>query len=225
MRYALCALPLFLLSLLVGCSTNRDLKASPSLPANQDLTHPPPTDRELIVLLPDPDGKVGSVRVITQGGSQVLDKPGYATQVKDGNKPLADPKQLDEKEINDVFGAALSAQPDLSGRFILFVLYFERDTTKLTQESKELLPEVVRTIQNRKPSEIYVVGHTDRVGTDAYNMGLSQRRASFARDLLTSTGIPSSTLVVSFRGESMPLVPTEDEVPEPRNRRVEVIAR
>ncbi len=225
MRYGLCALPLLLLSLLVGCSTKQDLKTSPSLPANQGLTVAPPANGELIVLLPDPDGKVGSVRVVTHGGSEVLDKPGYATRVEDGNKPPTDAKQLDEEEINDVFGAALSAQPDLSGRFILFILYFERDTTKLTRESKELLPEVLRTIRSRKPSEIYVVGHTDRVGTDAYNMELSSRRASFARDLLISTGIPSSTLVVSYRGESMPVVPTEDEVPEPRNRRVEVIAR
>ncbi len=225
MRYALCALPLLLLSLLVACSTHQDLKASPPLPDDQDLTIAPPANRELIVLLPDPDGKVGSVRVVTHGGYQLLDKPGYATEVKDGNNAPTDAKQLNEEEINDVFGAALSAQPDLSGRFVSFILYFERDTIKLTRESKELLPEVLGTIHNRKPSEIYVVGHTDRVGTDAYNMALSSRRASFARDLLISTGIPSSTLVVSYRGESMPLVPTEDEVPEPRNRRVEVIAR
>jgi outer membrane protein OmpA-like peptidoglycan-associated protein len=202
-----------LLFLLAGCSANRDLIV------------PPPTNRDLIVLLPDPDGKVGAVRVTTKGGSQILDKPGYAAQVGDPNKPPIAPKPIDENEITGVFGAALSAQPDPTGRFISFILWFENDKTKLTDESKELLPEIVRSIQNRKPNEIYVVGHTDLVGTEAYNIELSSRRARHVRDLLVSSGIKSSSLFVSYYGKARPLVPTNDEVPEPRNRRVEVIVR
>jgi outer membrane protein OmpA-like peptidoglycan-associated protein len=202
-----------LLFLLAGCSANRDLIV------------PPPTNRDLIVLLPDPDGKVGAVRVTTKGGSQILDKPGYAAQVGDPNKPPIAPKPIDENEITGVFGAALSAQPDPTGRFISFILWFENDKTKLTDESKELLPEIVRSIQNRKPNEIYVVGHTDLVGTEAYNIELSSRRAKHVRDLLVSSGIKSSSLFVSYYGKARPLVPTNDEVPEPRNRRVEVIVR
>lgn len=202
-----------LLFLLAGCSANRDLIV------------PPPTNRDLIVLLPDPDGKVGAVRVTTKGGSQILDKPGYAAQVGDPSKPPIAPKPIDENEITGVFGAALSAQPDPTGRFISFILWFENDKTKLTDESKELLPEIVRSIQNRKPNEIYVVGHTDLVGTEAYNIELSSRRARHVRDLLVSSGIKSSSLFVSYYGKARPLVPTNDEVPEPRNRRVEVIVR
>jgi outer membrane protein OmpA-like peptidoglycan-associated protein len=163
--------------------------------------------------------------VTTKGGSQILDKPGYAAQVGDPSKPPIAPKPIDENEITGVFGAALSAQPDPTGRFISFILWFENDKTKLTDESKELLPEIVRSIQNRKPNEIYVVGHTDLVGTEAYNIELSSRRARHVRDLLVSSGIKSSSLFVSYYGKARPLVPTNDEVPEPRNRRVEVIVR
>lgn len=181
--------------------------------------------RDLIVLLPDPDGKGGVVTVTTKGGSQILDKPGYATEVEDLNKPPIAPQQVSEKEITDVFGPALLAQPDLAGRFILFILYFEYDTAKLTHESKDLLPEILRTIRSRKSNEVYVVGHTDLVGTEAYNLELSSRRANHIRDLLVSSGIKPGALFVSFYGKARPLVPTKNEVPEPRNRRVEVIVR
>jgi len=181
--------------------------------------------RDLIVLLPDSDGKTGVITVTTEGGSQILDKPGYAIEVEDLNKPPIAPQPIEEKEITDVFGSALSTLPDPASRFILIILYFERDTTKLTHESKDLLAEVLRTIKSRKPKEVYVVGHTDLVGKEAYNAGLSSRRANYVRDLLVSSGIKANTLFVTFYGKGRPLVPTRDEVPEPRNRRVEVIVR
>ena len=192
--------------LLTGCATHR-------------------AKRDLIVLLPDPDGKGGAVTVATHGGSQILDKPGYATEIEDLNKAPTAPQPVNENEINDLFGLALSAQPDPAGRFIFFILYFEHDSAKLTRESKSLLPEVLKTIKNRKPNEVYVVGHTDLVGTEAYNIELSSRRANYVRDLLVSSGIKSSSLFVSYYGKARPLVPTKDKVPEPRNRRVELIAR
>ena len=191
---------------LVGCGTHR-------------------AKRDQIVLLPDLDGKVGVITVTTQGGSQILDKPGYAVEVTDPNKPPSTPQPVNEKEITEVFGPALSAQPDPVSRFILFILYFEHDATKLTYESKDSLTGVLRTIKNRRPNEVYIVGHTDLVGKEAYNIELSSRRAHYVRDLLVTNGIKPNSLFVTFYGKSRPLVPTKDEVPEPRNRRVEVIVR
>jgi len=181
--------------------------------------------RDLIVLLPDSDGKGGVITVTTEGGSQILDKPGYAIEVEDLNKPPTAPQPIEEKEITDVFGSALSMLPDPASRFILIILYFERDTSKLTHESKVLVAEVLRTIKSRKSNQVYVVGHTDLVGKEAYNAVLSSRRANYVRDLLVSSGIKPDTLFISFYGKARPLVPTQDEVPEPRNRRVEVIVR
>jgi outer membrane protein OmpA-like peptidoglycan-associated protein len=202
-----------LLCLLSGCS------------AKKDLIIPSSEKRELIVLLPDPDGKTGRIQVKTRGGSQTLERLGYSTEVEETSKPPTAPKPLDDNKITSVFGSALSAQPDLTGRFASFVLYFESDTTKLTHESMEVLSEVVRTIKKLKPGEVYVVGYTDRVGAEEYNMKLSLRRTKFVRDLLVSNGVKSSTLLYAFHGEEMPVVKTEDEVPEPLNRRVEVIYR
>jgi len=192
-----------LFCLLAGCSANRDL----------------------IVLLPDPDGKAGAIQVTTQGGSQILDQPRYATEVQDFRKPPTVPQPIDEAAIASVFGKALAAQPDPAGRFDSFILLFESDTTDLRPESKELLAEIVKTIKNRQANEIYVAGHTDRVGTELYNTILSSKRANFVRDFLILSGIKPGSIFVSFHGESKPLVPTEDEVAEPQNRRVEVMVR
>jgi len=181
--------------------------------------------RDLIVLLPDRDGKGGVVTVTTQGGSQILDKPGYAIEIEDLNQPTIAPQPIDEKEIADIFGPTLSMLPDPASRLILIILYFEPDTTKLTHKSKDLVAEILNTIKSRKSDEVYVVGHTDLVGNEAYNTGLSSRRANYVRDLLVSSGIKPNTLFISFYGKARPLVPTQDEVPEPRNRRVEVIVR
>jgi outer membrane protein OmpA-like peptidoglycan-associated protein len=196
------------LSFLTGCGAHR-------------------TKRDLIVLLPDPDGKGGVVTVTTQGGSQILEKPGYAIEieVEDLNKPPTAPQPLEEKEIANIFGPTLSMLPDPASRFVLIILYFESDTTKLTHESKDLVAEILSTIKSRRSDEVYVVGHTDLVGKEAYNTGLSSRRANYVRDLLVSSGIKPDAVFVSFYGKARPLVLTQDEVPEPRNRRVEVIVR
>ncbi|MGZ3537899.1 MAG: OmpA family protein [Syntrophales bacterium] len=202
---------------LAGCATPRE-PASPSHAL-------PQAKRDLIVLLPDPDGKVGTITVTTNGGSQVVDKQGYVIEIEDLNKAPIAPKPLDENEIKEVFGSALSAQPDPSNRFLQFILYFEHDTTKFTHESKGMFPEFLKKIKNRKPNEVYVVGHTDLVGTEAYNLELSSKRARYVRDLLVSNGIKPGSFFVSYYGKSRPLVPTKNDIPEPRNRRVEVIVR
>jgi len=217
-----------LLFLLAGCSGSRDLIVSPSVPyaeveQPQGETEGPKGD--LFVLLPEPNGQAGSIRVANAEGYQILDKPGDTSRVEDFHRAPIAPGPLDEEGIAVIFGEALSAQPDLALRFRSFTLWFKSDKTQLTDVSKEALPEVLRTIKIRKPTEIHIVGHTDRVGTDSHNLKLSSRRANFVRNFLISKGIKSSVLLVSFWGEARPLVYTEDEVAEPLNRRVEVMLR
>ena len=217
-----------LLFLLAGCSGNRDVLVSPSAPYAEVENPQGETESskgDLFVLLPEPNGKAGSIRIANAGGYQILDKPGDTTRVEDFHRPPIAPRPLDEEGIAVIFGDALSAQPDLTPRFLSVTLWFERDKTKLTDLSKETLPEILRTIKIRKPTEIHILGHTDRVGTDSHNLKLSSKRANFVRYFLISKGIKSSVLFVSFWGESRPLVYTEDEVAEPLNRRVEVMIR
>ena len=71
----------------------------------------------------------------------------------------------------------------------------------------------------------WVIGHTDRVGTLTRNDALSLQRAARMRDELVKAGVDPAKIRVEGRGEREPLVPTPDEVAEPRNRRVEINIR
>ena len=70
-----------------------------------------------------------------------------------------------------------------------------------------------------------MIGHTDRVGSDQQNDVLSLQRAERIRQDLVRLGMATDGIQTVGRGEREPLVPTEDEVPEPRNRRVEITVR
>ena len=179
----------------------------------------------MIVLLPESDGKVGKIRVTAEGNSQVIDRAWFGVQVEDSGKGPLTPQPMRESEVQDIFGTALEVHPDLPNRFVSFFLWFESDKTKLTPESRKSLKEIVKTIKNRKSTEIYVAGYTDRVGTEAHNLKLSSKRAFYVRDFLVANGIKSGAFIVSYHGEAMPLVHTEDEMPEPSNRRVEVFIK
>ena len=72
----------------------------------------------------------------------------------------------------------------------------------------------------RRP--VTLAGHADRSGSDAYNVGLSQRRANNVRSYLAGRGVPDGSITTEAFGESRPLVDTADGVREPQNRRVEI---
>jgi outer membrane protein OmpA-like peptidoglycan-associated protein len=88
-----------------------------------------------------------------------------------------------------------------------------------------VLDELKAFLATHPAPQITVIGHTDRMGTVEYNDALSRQRAETVRELLVEVGIQASSMDVAGRGEREPLVPTADEVPEERNRRVEINVR
>ena len=70
-----------------------------------------------------------------------------------------------------------------------------------------------------------VIGHTDRVGSADSNDALSKNRAEAMREVLIETGVAAEMIEAVGRGERDPLVPTEDNVAEAKNRRVEINLR
>ena len=80
-------------------------------------------------------------------------------------------------------------------------------------------------IARRPVPDVLVIGHTDRVGTDAFNDALSRQRAEVVRRALVARGLPAENIVVVGRGEREPIVATADGVAEARNRRVEILVR
>jgi outer membrane protein OmpA-like peptidoglycan-associated protein len=175
-----------------------------------------------IVLLPDPDGHVGQVEVSSEAGEQVLNSAYETTEVSSAGKPPSKPVVMDEAVINDTFKDALASQPKLP---LHYLLYFISGTNDLTEASLELIPEVIRSIENRRSTDISVVGHTDRVGSASYNRQLSLERAEAIAEMLISRGIDRQIIEITSHGEENPLVETPDDTAEPRNRRVEITVR
>lgn len=175
---------------------------------------------ETVVLLPEKDGGPGALTVTKGERAVVLDQPYAAVQTRAviGERTYAS----NPKEVEDKFGAALGAQPS---RPNAFTLYFVEGSDRLTDESNAVLTRVLADIAEHPVPDIVVVGHTDTVGTHAYNDALALRRAESMRSVLIAQGLPSAAIVAVGRGKREPLVPTADGVAEPRNRRVEIIVR
>ena len=84
------------------------------------------------------------------------------------------------------------------------------------------MQELLQTLRERGPSAVSVIGHTDTTSGNAWNEKLGLRRAQHIARLLEAAGLQALELVVTSHGESNLLIPTADETPEPKNRRVEV---
>lgn len=179
-------------------------------------------NKGMVVLLPDPDGKVGRVVVSNQGGTQVLKDAGHVVEIPDADSAPLPPVAMDAGRMQDDFGAAMSVVPAPP---IHFVLYFKTDTTELTEESRRLLAQVLPTVVERRSTDVSVVGHTDTTGTREYNCNLGMERALLVKKMLVALGIDPANIEATSHGEGNPLVRTADEVSEPRNRRVEVVVR
>lgn len=177
--------------------------------------------KTLVALAPDPDGKIGKVSVENAAGSVTIESPYQATTVGDTKEQPAIPVSLGKEAVEKIFKEALSIQP---ARPLHFLLYFQEETT-LTSASVKLLPDIIAAIQERNSNNILVVGHTDTLGTKEYNSTLSSDRAVAVKDLLVRQGTETSAIRTTSHGKENPLIPTGDNVYEPRNRRVEVVVR
>jgi OOP family OmpA-OmpF porin len=99
---------------------------------------------------------------------------------------------------------------------------FEFDSAKLTPAAKGILDEAASGIKAASGHTFNVVGHTDSVGSDAFNMGLGERRAQSVTDALVSRGVPASQLRASSMGERQPLATNATAEGRAENRRVEI---
>ncbi len=174
-----------------------------------------------VILLPEESGKVGAVSVKTASQSLTIDKPYTYTTVTSADVP-SQPKAITESLVNKQYKDIIAAQPL---KPVSFLLYFHTGSTKLTEKSKAIIPQVIAAAKDRKPSEISIIGHTDSTGSKDYNVSLSLRRAKVVESIMRSTDMDLQEMYLQSFGESDPLVPTPDNVPEPRNRRVEVMIR
>lgn len=174
-----------------------------------------------VILLPDEDGKTGSVVVKNQSSSTTLKEPYTFTIISD-DKSIISVKPIDPNKVEDKYRLLLDAEP---AKPVCFILYFEHDSIKLTKESLALIPKILQTAKDREPSEISIIGHTDSMGSSEYNNKLSVQRAKIVAKILRESDTELKTLYVESHGENDPLIVTKDDVSEKKNRRVEIMIR
>ena len=183
-------------------------------------TAPVTPARTTVVLMPDEDGHVGAVSVTTASGSQKIDEAySFATVEGTRSRPSA-VNLMGREKVVEAYSGILMAQPPKPKSFIL---HFLLDKTVLTGESKAQLPAVLQAIKERKPTEITIFGHADATGSEAHNVKLSADRANAIAKLLRKDDPSLDHIDVQFFGDKVPLFPSEPHVPEPRNRRAEVM--
>jgi len=180
-----------------------------------------PTD--LIVLLPGGDpNATGRVTVSNRAGQTVeLDGERESTQVA-ADKPPSPPAALDKAEVDRIFGEAIKTLPPEPRHF---QLYFRFESDELTDESRALVPEILRLVGERPFPDVTIVGHTDTTGSFKSNYDLGLKRATTIRNWLVARGLEARLVEVASHGEADLLVPTADNTAEPRNRRVEISVR
>ena len=103
-----------------------------------------------------------------------------------------------------------------------FIVFFNFDKSDLTPEAQAVVAEAAAAFKSTGSVSIAVVGHTDTVGSAAYNLPLSQRRAASVKAGLVANGVPGDVISTDGKGFSEPLVATGPGVKEPQNRRATI---
>ena len=174
---------------------------------------------EIFAVLPAPDGHVGAIVVKGPLSEQVINTAYGAVRIEGKSQSTS---TLDAAQVRDLFGSTLDALPGIAASF---TLYFVEGKDELTPESQAQLDSVFAELQRRPLPDIAVIGHTDTVGSLEFNDKLSRARADRMRELLIERGLPAERIQAAGRGKRELLVPTDENISEPRNRRVEINVR
>ena len=100
-----------------------------------------------------------------------------------------------------------------------YIVFFDFNKSNLTEAAQAVVAEAVKTAKASGFVRVQIVGHTDTVGSDKYNMRLSMARAESVKDEMVREGMDGTTIAVDGKGFHDPLVATGPGVREPQNRR------
>jgi OOP family OmpA-OmpF porin len=103
-----------------------------------------------------------------------------------------------------------------------FIIFFGFNKCNITAEADAVLSEAASAAKSSGSASVRIVGHTDTVGSSAYNQKLSECRADAAKANLVGKGVSDGAISTSGKGEAELMVQTGDGVKEPQNRRATV---
>lgn len=141
-------------------------------------------------------------------------------QLEEQDRQLAENRRL----IDELRSRGADARSTNRGVVVnLPDVLFEFGSSRMTGEARATAGEIADVLRDVKGRHISVEGHTDSVGTVAYNQHLSQDRARSVASELAADGVPRSAMSVRGFGENDPVASNNTESGRRKNRRVEVI--
>ncbi len=126
-------------------------------------------------------------------------------------------------EVADAGADDLAAKLQKDCRLPLYGVFFDFDKATLKPESNSVLTRVAAMLAAHPDFKVEIQGHTDNVGTDAYNLKLSDDRAASVRLWLTQHGLAADRITSKGYGKSRPIADNASDAGRARNRRVELV--
>lgn len=173
------------------------------------------------IILLENEKKNSSIIVTSNSKQMLLDKPNSYYELLNIESLSSEKKVLSKDEVDLKFGNLIQN----SVKSPVSMLFYFTDGVNLDEKSKEKLLSIKDVILSRTPCEVDIIGHADRLGDDNYNIKLSLKRAKVLENFIKEQNLPIAKLEVESYGENDPIIPTEDGVKEPLNRRVEVLVK
>ncbi|NYT85697.1 outer membrane protein OmpA [Pollutimonas harenae] len=100
--------------------------------------------------------------------------------------------------------------------------FFDFDKSTLKPEGRQVLDQVASQAATINLETLIATGHTDSIGTEAYNQGLSERRANSVKEYLISKGVAADRIYTEGKGETSPVASNSTREGRAQNRRVEI---
>jgi len=168
------------------------------------------------------DGRVVLARVEKAGAKTWV----QASAFNDGagyELVIVESKAMEQEIVADA--AALKAGLAAEGRVAVYGIHFDTNKATGKPESAPALEQITRLLQQDPKLQVFVVGHTDGVGTLEANLKLSSERAAAVVAALVSRGVGAARLKPTGVGPYSPVASNRTEEGRAKNRRVELVDR
>ncbi|NYT35306.1 OmpA family protein [Allopusillimonas soli] len=100
--------------------------------------------------------------------------------------------------------------------------FFDFDKSTIKPEGRQILDQVASQVRSINLETLIATGHTDSIGTEKYNQGLSERRANSVKQYLIGQGVPADRIYAEGKGELQPVATNKTREGRAQNRRVEI---
>ncbi len=151
-----------------------------------------------------------------------IDHPDCMPKKVEAPKPVAAPKAPVAEPVVAAPAAKPAPQPVKQSITIQAEALFDFDKSVLKPAGKKAIDEAIAKMKQVDVEMVIATGHTDSVGTDAYNQKLSERRATTVKEYMVSQGISAAKITISGKGETQPVASNKTADGRAKNRRVDI---